>query len=225
LNRKYIILVTVTAGFLIFGCGALAADFIISSKISSRINREIPNASGIKTSVPLTDMPHNLTSDSIKSVDINIDSYSLRGTNADSSLAITATEISKSQPTLIGSLDLTITIPASTILKSADFQNAQIVGKAIEVSVGAGGLGKALLVPKFSKNQLYFQLQSVSIFGSEIPSSSLPSDIQNQIKSRSIRNLQVPKGLKAKSVSISNKGLLIKMYGSNVKLGNLGTAF
>lgn len=225
MNRKYIISVTVTAGFLILGCGALAADFMISSKISSRIHRELPNASGVKTSVPLLEMTHNLTSNSIKSVDVNIDRYSLKGANTDSSLAITASDISKSKPTLIGSLDLTVTIPASTILKSANFQNAQIVGNAVEVSVGASGLGKALLVPKFSKNQLYFQLQSVSIFGNEIPSSSLPSDIQNQIKSRSIRNLQVPKGLKARSVSINSKGLSINMYGSNVKLGNLGSAF
>ena len=79
--------------------------------------------------------------------------------------------------------------------------------------------------PKFSKNQLYFELKSVSLFGSEIPASSLPADIQEQIKSKSVRELSIPKGMKVKSVSLSSKGLALKLYGNNIQFGNLGSIF
>jgi hypothetical protein len=79
------------------------------------------------------------------------------------------------------------------------------------------------LVPRYSNSQLYFELQSVSILGNEIPASSLPADLQNQIKNRSQRSLTPPKGLKVKSVSLSSKGLSVKMFGNNVQLGNLGS--
>jgi hypothetical protein len=91
------------------------------------------------------------------------------------------------------------------------------------VSVGAGGMGTAILIPRYSNSQLFFELQSVSIFGNEIPASSLPADLQNQIKSRSQRSLTPPNGLKVKSLSLSSKGLSVKMAGSNIQLGNLGS--
>jgi hypothetical protein len=119
-------------------------------------------------------------------------------------------------------LNVTATIPAATIIKSAEFENAEIVGNALQVSVGATGLGQALLTPKFSNNAIYFQLQSISILGNPIPSSSLPADIQNQIKSKSMREISVPKGLKLKSVSLSSKGLSVNLQGSNIQLGKLG---
>jgi hypothetical protein len=84
-------------------------------------------------------------------------------------------------------------------------------------------MGTAILIPKYSNSQLYFELQSVSILGNEIPASSLPADLQNQIKSRSQRILTPPKGLKVKSVSLSSKGLSVKMSGNNIQLGNLGS--
>jgi hypothetical protein len=59
--------------------------------------------------------------------------------------------------------------------------------------------------------------------GNQIPASSLPADLQNQIKSRSQRSLTPPKGLKVKSVYLSSKGLSVKMTGSNIQLGNLGS--
>jgi hypothetical protein len=182
----------------------------------------MPNASGVSASVPLTEIAGNLISDSISSAEINIDKYPLKGGNADSSLEISASNISKSKPTLIGTLDLTATIPLSTITKSAGFDDAQIVGNTLQVSAGSGGLGRAILTPKYSNNQLYFELKSVSLFGNEIPASSLPADLQNQIKSKSQRTLTPPKGLQVKSVSLSSKGLSLKMYGNNVQLGNLG---
>jgi hypothetical protein len=89
-------------------------------------------------------------------------------------------------------------------------------------AAGAGGLGKASLIPKYANNQLYFELKSVSLFGNEIPASSLPADLQTQIKSKSQRSLTPPKGLKVKSVSLNSKGLSVKMSGNNVQLGNLG---
>jgi hypothetical protein len=203
--------------------GVIGVQQYISSQITSKVQREMPNASGISASVPLADVPSNLTSDSIKSADINIKSFALKESGTKTSLDISASNISKAKPTLVGSLELTATIPASTITKQSEFNDAQIVGNTLQVSVGAGGMGAAILIPRHSNSQLYFELQSVSIFGNEIPASSLPADLQNQIKSRSQRSLTPPNGLKVKSVSLSSKGLSVKMAGNNVQLGNLGS--
>jgi hypothetical protein len=87
--------------------------------------------------------------------------------------------------------------------------------------VGAGGLGKAQLVPTFAKNQIYFQLQSVSIMGTPIPTDSLPSDIQDQLKSRSAKSLSVPEGLEITAVSLSSDGLSVTLQGKNIELSNI----
>lgn len=225
MKRKSIVLIAACVAALIFTAGALTANLLISSKITSRIQSELPKASGISASVPLLDAPQNLLSRSIKSASIKIDNYSLKGSNADSALAIKAENIAKKQPTIIGSLDITATVSAATILENAEFENAQIVGNTLQISVGAGGLGKASLVPRYSNNQIYFQLESVSILGSKIPASSLPTDLQSQIKSKSVRTLDVPKGLKVKSVSISSKGLAVNLRGTNIQLTKLGSEF
>ena len=60
--------------------------------------------------------------------------------------------------------------------------------------------------------------------GSPIPASSLPADIQEQIKSRSVKDLTVPKGLKVKSVSIGAKGLAVNFQGANIHLENLAAS-
>ena len=52
--------------------GVLGVQQYISSQITSRVEREIPEASGVSASVPLADLPSNITSDSIKSVNISI---------------------------------------------------------------------------------------------------------------------------------------------------------
>jgi hypothetical protein len=194
--------------------GVIGLEKYISSQITSGVKREMPNASGVSASIPLADIASNITSDSIKLANIDIEKYPLKVSNTDSSIKISAGNISKSKPTLIGSLEITATIPVSTIAKASEFGDAQIVG--------AGGMGKASLIPKYANNQLYFELKSVSLFGNEIPASSLPADLQTQIKSKSQRSLTPPKGLKVKSVSLSSKGLAVKMYGTNVQLGNLG---
>jgi len=207
---------------VLFG-GAIGVQQYISSQITSKVQREMPSASGISASVPLADVPSNLTSDSIKSADINIKSFALKESGTKTSLNISASSISKAKPTLIGSLEVTATIPASTITKQSEFNDAQIVGNTLQVAAGAGGMGTAILVPRYSNSQLYFELQSVSILGNQIPAASLPADLQSQIKSRSQRSLTPPKGLKVKSVSLSSKGLSVKMFGNNVQLGNLGS--
>jgi hypothetical protein len=79
------------------------------------------------------------------------------------------------------------------------------------------------LAPKYSKGKLYFELQSVSFLDNEIPAASLPAELQDQIKDRSQRSLTPPKGLKVKSVSLSKKGLSVKMFGKNIELGSLGS--
>jgi hypothetical protein len=215
-------LIASVTGFVLLG-GVLGVQQYISTQITSKVEREMPSASGISASVPLADVPSNLTSDSIKSADINIKSFALKESGTKTSLDISASSISKAKPTLIGSLEVTATIPASTITKQSEFNNAQIVGNTLQVAAGAGGMGTAILVPRYSNSQLYFELQSVSILGNQIPAASLPADLQSQIKDRSQRSLTPPKGLKVKSVSLSSKGLSVKMFGNNVQLGNLGS--
>ena len=204
-------------------CGVVGAQQYISSQITSRVEREMPKASGISASIPLADLPSNITSDSIKSVNINIKSFALKENGTKTSLDISASNISKAKPTTAGSLEVTATISASTIAESSEFNNAQIVGNTLQVSAGPGGIGTALLIPKYSNSQLFFELQSISIFGNQIPASSLPAELQNQIKSQSQRSLTPPKGLTVESVSLSSKGLSVKMSGSNIQLGNLGS--
>jgi hypothetical protein len=140
------------------------------------------------------------------------------------SLAIDAYDISKATPNVIGSLDVTATISAATIKELTDFSDAQIVGNTLQVSVGSGGLGTAVLVPKYSNNQIYFELQGVSLFGNEIPADSLPAEIKDQIKSKSVRTLSPPQGMTVKSISLSEAGLALTMHGENFKPANLGSS-
>ena len=220
---KIKIIVASTTVFVLLCC-VVGAQQYISSQITSRVEREMPKASGISASIPLADLPSNITSDSIKSVNINIKSFALKENGTKTSLDISASNISKAKPTTAGSLEVTATISASTIAESSEFNNAQIVGNTLQVSAGPGGLGTALLIPKYSNSQIYFELQSISIFGNQIPASSLPAELQDQIRSKSQRSLTPPKGLKVESVSLSSKGLSVTMFGSNIQLGNLGSS-
>ena len=219
---KIRIIAASTTVFVLLG-GVLGTQQYISSQITSRVEREMPKASGISASIPLADLPSNIASESIKSVNINIKSFALKENGTKTSLEISASDISKAKPTTAGSLEVTATISASTIAESSEFNNAQIVGNTLQVSAGPGGVGTALLIPKYSNSQLFFELQSISIFGNQIPASSLPAELQNQIKSQSQRSLTPPKGLTVESVSLSSKGLSVKMSGSNIQLGNLGS--
>ncbi len=205
--------------------GSIGIQQYISSQIVSRVEREIPKASGISASVPLADIPSNLSSDSIKSANINIESFALKENGTQVSLEISASNVRKAKPNVVGSLEVTATIPASTITISSQFNDAQIIGNTLQVSAGAGGLGTAFLIPKYMNNQIYFELQSVSFLGNQIPASSLPAELQTQIKSRSQRSLTPPKGLTVDSVSLSSKGLSVKMSGSNIQIGSLGSNF
>jgi len=205
--------------------GSIGIQKYISSQIVSRVEREMPKASGVSASVPLADIPSNLTSDSIKSANINIESFALKENGTLVSLEISASNVRKAKPNVVGSLEVTATIPASTITKSSQFNDAQIIGNTLQVSAGAGGLGTAFLIPKYLNNQIYFELQSVSFLGNQIPASSLPAELQTQIKSRSQRSLTPPKGLTVNSVSLSSNGLSVKMSGSNIQIGSLGSNF
>ena len=205
--------------------GSIGLQQYISSQIVSRVEREMPKASGVSASVPLADIPSNLTSDSIKSANINIESFALKENGTLVSLEISASNVRKAKPNVVGSLEVTATIPASTITKSSQFNDAQIIGNTLQVSAGAGGLGTAFLIPKYLNNQIYFELQSVSFLGNQIPASSLPAELQTQIKSRSQRSLTPPKGLTVNSVSLSSNGLSVKMSGSNIQIGSLGSNF
>ena len=225
MTKKYRLSIALGTAALIFGGGLITADTLISSRIESRVYQQIPDATDVSVSIPLRNIPSDLTSDSIKLANINVGRSDSGDVLLNPSLSIAARNIAKKQPNIVGSLEVTAMIPAATITQQAEFEDAQIVGNTLQIAVGSGGLGRASLVPKFSKNQLYFELKSVSLFGSEIPASSLPTDIQEQIKSQSLRELSIPKGMKVKSVSLSSKGLALKLYGNNIQFGNLGTIF
>ena len=222
MKRKRLVFVASAATLVLLACSALATEFVITSQIESRIESELPSAKEVKANLSLIDMPMNIASGSIRSASIYIESYFLKGSGTDVSLDIKANNINKKKPTVIGSIDITATIPASTILDNAEFESAEIVGDALQVSMGPGGLGQALLVPRFADNQIYFELESVSFLGGKIPASSLPANIREQVKSKSIKTLDVPQELKVKSVTISSKGLSIKLAGSKIQLGKLG---
>ena len=225
MKKRYFPLIAIGLAMFVFGAGALTAEKVISSRIASRVHEQLPNATDVEVSIPLSNIPSDIASESIKSAQIDITQSSADSTKVAPSLEIDARNIAKSKPNLIGTLEVTATIPAATILKQADFADAEIVGNTLQVSVGSGGLGRASLIPKYSNNQLYFELKSVSVFGNEIPASTLPADVQDQIKSRSVRDLDIPKGMKVKSVSISSKGLSLKLSGNNVQIGNSGSIF
>jgi len=205
--------------------GAITVEKSISSRITTRVYEVMPRATDVTATVPLFDLPGNIVGDSIKSVHIDIGEYQLKESTFKPSLAIDARDISKAQPNLIGSLDVTATISATTITQLTDFSDAQIVGNTLQVSVGSGGLGTAILVPKYSGNQIYFELQGVSIFGSEVPADSLPAEIKDQIKSKSVRTLNAPQGMSVKSISLSSEGLALTMHGKNFRPTNLGSTF
>ena len=205
--------------------GAITVEKSISSRITTRVYEVMPRATDVTASVPLFDLPGNVVGDSIKSVHIDIGEYQLKESTFKPSLAIDARDISKSKPNLIGTLDVTATISAATITQLTDFSDAQIVGNTLQVSVGSGGLGTAILVPKYSGNQIYFELQGVSLFGSEIPADSLPAEIKDQIKSKSVRTLKAPQGMSVKSISLSSEGLALTMQGKNFRPTNLGSTF
>ena len=221
MKRKKSALIVAITVLVLLGTAALAVESAVSSKIESRVQQQLPSASGISASVPLTDLPSILKSELIKEVKIDIADYTLKSSGRKSSLEISAKEISKSASTRIGSLDIKSTVDISQLLAESGFNDAEIVDNALQISVGAGGLGKALIVPKYSNNQIYFQIKSVSIMGSPIPASSLPADIQEQIKSRTVKDLRVPAGLKVKSVSIGPKGLSVNFQGKNINLRSL----
>jgi hypothetical protein len=219
-KSKALILAAFTLALL--AGSSLVAESLITSRIETRVKSELPKASGVSASISLIEMVQSLFSDSIKSANIKIDSYALKANATKSSIAIAAKNISKSKPTIVGSLEVTSTIPAATILQSAEFGDAEIVHNTLQVSAGPGGLGRAILVPKFSDNQIYFEIRGISVFGNEIPASSLPADAQSQIKDKSLRQLDMPNGMKLISVSLNPQGLSVILRGSNIQLGTLG---
>jgi hypothetical protein len=210
---------------VVLATGVITVEKAISSRITTRVYEVMPRATDVSASVPLFEIPGNIVSDSIKSIHINVGEYVLKDSTLKPSLEIDARYISKATPNLIGSLDVTATIPAATITQLADFSDAQIVGNTLQVSVGSGGLGTAILIPKYSGNQIYFELQGVSLFGNEIPADSLPAEIKDQIKSKSVRTLNAPKGMSVKSIALSSKGLALTMRGKNIRPTKIGSTF
>ena len=201
--------------------GVVAVQRIISNKIVANVEQEVPSASGISASIPLLEVPSTLLSDSINVARIDIERYILEGSEVAPSLSITASDISKSQPTVIGNLDVTATISAETLTSSSGFDSAKVVGNSLQVGIGSGGIGEALLTPKYENNEFYFELEQVSFLGNEISAASLPDSARDEVKARSRRTFAFPSALQVKSVSLGSAGLSFKMHGSNVELGSL----
>ena len=201
--------------------GVVAVQRIISNTIVANVEQEVPSASGISASIPLLDVPSTLLSNSINVARIDIERYILEGSEVAPSLSITASDISKSQPTVIGNLDVTATISAETLTSSSGFDSAKVVGNSLQVGLGSGGMGEALLTPKYENNEFYFELEQVSFLGNEISAASLPDSARDEVKARSRRTLVFPRALQVKSVSLGSAGLSFKMHGSNVELGSL----
>lgn len=219
-TRRWKLLVAAVVALALYG-GIVGAQSFVLSQIADRVEQEIPNASGVSVSIPLRQLPGALASDSIKSMEIKVERFLFKGSNTNAELEISASRISKSQPTRVGSLNVTATIPTATILQSANFNDAQIVGNTLQVSAGAGGAGRASLVPRFSSNQIYFEIVSVSVLGNEIPASSLTDEIRDEIRNRSKRSLNLPTGLQVRSVSLGDRGLSLEMQGRDVQVNQL----
>lgn len=225
MKKNQVLRIVLVAALLFMGGFIFFAESSLSSRIEQRMQEVLPKAENVSASIPFLEVLGDLVSDSIKTAHITIDQYPLKDSTFTPNLEITVRDISKDKPTRVGTLELIATIPAATITQSSGLENAQIVGNALQVSVGAAGLGQALLVPKYSNNQLYFEIKSVSLFGRKIPADSLPADVQEQIKSKSVRDLAFPKELTVKSVAISSKGLSINLQGNDLLLTNLGKSF
>lgn len=225
MKKNQVLRIVLVAAVLFMGGFTFFAESSLSSRIEQRMQEVLPKAENVSASIPFLEVLGDLVSDSIKTAHITIDQYPLKDSTFTPNLEITVRDISKDKPTRVGTLELIATIPAATITQSSGLENAQIVGNALQVSVGAAGLGQALLVPKYSNNQLYFEIKSVSLFGRKIPADSLPADVQEQIKSKSVRDLAFPKELTVKSVAISSKGLSINLQGNDLLLTNLGKSF
>jgi hypothetical protein len=223
MTRKSKALIAAALILIFLGGGSLVAESVIASRIESQIKSELPKATGITASISLIEMVQSLFSDSIKSATIEIDNYALKGNTTETSIEIAAKSISKSKPTIVGSLEVISTIPADTILQAAEFGDAEIVDNTLQISAGPGGLGRAILVPKFSDNQIYFEIKGISLFGNEIPAASLPADAQSQIKEKSLRQFDIPKGMKLISVSLNTQGLSVTLRGTNIQLDTLST--
>lgn len=224
MNRRRRKLIVAAVVVLALCGGITGAQSFVLSQIAARVEQEIPNASGVSVSIPFRQLPGALAADSIKSMEIKIERFLFKGSNTNAELEISASRIKKSQPTRVGTLKVTATIPTATILQSADFNDAQIVGNTLQVSAGAGGAGRATLIPKYSSNQIYFEVVSVSFLGNDIPASSLTDEIQDEIRNRSKRSLNLPQGLQVRSVSLSDKGLSLEMQGRDVQVNRLAAS-
>ena len=214
--------------------GYIGTATFITAQLTHRVATLSPDSRGISTHIPLSEVAEDLTSPDIHSATIQIASFHTSSHNAQGStndvsqygaaMSISAQNIAKSSPFTVDSLDITATIAAKTLEALSGFPDARISNGELQVSVGSNGLGQALLTPKVSNNQLYFVLQSISLFGTNIPASSLPASIQDQIKARSVRNLSFPKGLAMTSVVLKSQGMVITLHGSDFALANLNSA-
>lgn len=193
----------------------------INSQIAHRVAMLSPHSSGISVKVPLSQVATDVVSPDIRSARISIASFHSKGSPFSAAMNIAAKKISKNAPFTVDSLDVSATISVKTLESLSGFSDASVVNGALQVSVGTGGLGKAILTPKVSGSQLYFSLKSITLFGSEIPASTLPPSIQDQIKSKSLRNLSFPKGLTMTSATLKPQGMVIHLHGNNFSLANL----
>lgn len=217
-------LVAIPLSFILVIAGWFGTYTYLTSQIVHRVSVLSPYSTGISVKVPLSQVALDLASPNIHSARISIASFYSEGSSFNAAMDISAKKISKTAPFTVDSLDVSATISVKTLEKLSGFSDALVVNGALQVSVGNGGLGKVLLTPKVTGSQLYFSLKSITLFGSEIPASTLPPAIQDQIQSKSLRNLSFPKGLIMTSAILKSQGMVIHLHGNNFSLANLNAS-
>ena len=62
----------------VLATGAITVEKTISSRITTRVYEVMPRATDVSASIPLLDIPGNIASDSIRSIQINVGEYALK---------------------------------------------------------------------------------------------------------------------------------------------------
>ena len=98
---------------------------------------------------------------------------------------------------------------------------ALLVSSVLVLAMLIAGLGLQKYVSLQIATRVEREIPNASGVSVSIPIAHLPRNFQNQIKSKSQRNLKVPEGMRIKSVALSSKGLSLNMTGTNVRLSRL----
>ena len=223
-NNGRKILVGLLATLLVLSASGIGVKNYIASEVNSQIARAIPGATGINSSIGWGDIAPALTGHGLHTLSGSIKDTPVSGFNVHPEISFTAINVATTSSSVIGTLDISATIPTKSITGLVNFPNAQVVNHTLVIAID--GLNtSAVMVPAVSNNAIYFQLQSVKVLGATLTGSSIPAAVQAQVKARSSRQIKLPEGLKIQSASLQSSGLLIKMHAENFDFANIATSF